>query len=64
MKRNFWPLLGLGICVGTAICTSAALFALWLWLVPKSGGWSPIRPPESCRMLRAWQALGWDASAE
>lgn len=50
-KRNFWPLLGLGICVGTAICTAAILFALWVWLAPKAG-WSPMRPPESCRMLR------------
>lgn len=45
MKRNFWPLLGLGICVGTAICTSAALFALWLWLKP-AGGFSPALPPK------------------
>lgn len=39
-KRNFWPLLGLGICVGTAICTASILLALWLWFVPKAGGLS------------------------
>ena len=52
MKRNFWPLLGLGICVGTAICTCLALAAIWSWLVPKSGGWTPQRPPNECRLLK------------
>ena len=47
-KRNFWPLLGLGICVGTAICTATILFALWVWMKPV-GGFSPDLPPKQYR---------------